>query len=63
VTARGIPDGCPECVGRPVKPFRTVPDGEDGLRCWYRCPRCLWSWWTSWDTRGREDDIATGGAA
>jgi hypothetical protein len=67
MTLRGLPDGCPKgCTtlrSAPVSPFRTVQTAPSGIRCWYRCPRCLWSWWTSWDIRGREDEIFQDGAA
>lgn len=29
-------------------PLRVQPQGS-GVRAWYRCPRCLYSWWTSWE--------------
>lgn len=52
----GLPhpaDGCPRCVGDfAVVPFCVTASGPGGVRCWYRCPRCLHSWWTGWDTCG-----------
>jgi hypothetical protein len=48
----GLPhpaDGCPRCAhGLGVVPYRVEQPQETGVRCWYRCPRCLDSWWTSW---------------
>jgi hypothetical protein len=46
-------DGCGECITEKhhvlVHPYRVVIDRDrQGLRAWYRCPECLWSWWTSW---------------
>jgi hypothetical protein len=45
-------DSCPRCYTERVTthPFRVVTGtgGGDGLRAWYRCPRCRYSWWCSW---------------
>jgi hypothetical protein len=44
-------DGCPNCItthkGAPIHPDRVEIQGS-GLRAWYRCHRCLYSWWTAW---------------
>lgn len=55
----GLPhpaDGCPRCIGGPANvPYRVEDasnDTAEGVRCWYRCPRCLHSWWCSWMTTG-----------
>jgi hypothetical protein len=57
----GLPhpaDGCPHCIGDfAVVPFRVAETDSEGVRCWYRCPRCRWSWWTSWGTRGMAGNL------
>jgi hypothetical protein len=56
----GLPhpaDGCPKCTGAfAVVPQHAESDGSGGVSCWYRCPACLHSWRTSWDTRGMAAD-------
>lgn len=42
-------DGCPECVTRDNTPYRTEdPTSGTGIRAYYRCRACLWSWVTEW---------------
>lgn len=42
-------DGCPNCIDALAHPYRVTGDGTaDGIVAYYRCPACLYSWWTSW---------------
>jgi hypothetical protein len=46
---------CPHCVGPAyLRPIHVTIEPDDGARCIYRCPACLYSWWTSWGTRGED---------
>jgi hypothetical protein len=53
----GLPrpaDGCGKCIAGErsvvVRPYIVRPDGEEGVRAYYRCPNCGHQWWTSWLT-------------
>lgn len=40
---------CPECVATVVcRPLSIRDAGPGGVNAQYRCPRCLYSWRTSW---------------
>ena len=47
-------DACPECLTRERTTFAhptTVEEaGPASIAAHYRCPRCLHSWWTGWNT-------------
>lgn len=50
LTATPYTDGCPHCVMTYNRPLSITDTSADGVRCQYRCPACLWSWWTSYAT-------------
>jgi hypothetical protein len=45
-------DNCGNCVTAErsvtVRPYLTEPDGDHGIRAYYRCPECGHRWWTAW---------------
>lgn len=46
---------CPYCGGEAyLRPMHVQILPDDGAHCVYRCPVCMYSWWTSWGTCGED---------
>ena len=47
-----LADSCESCLtpewSVPARPYLVQPDGEHGVRAYYRCSGCGHRWWTSW---------------
>lgn len=48
-------DSCPSCSYANNRPLTTTRTAPDAVRCQYRCPRCLWSWWTAFASHVAKD--------